>query len=287
MAIRLISDVYNIRRYRELNHSFQEQAVFETQFWMQVLGDHSRFLHDSLAPSEEAKIAKTKQFKNTFDYLLDAARQPLQTDQIIAIIKEGRSAGEQLRMLKLDIIKEQLVGNVKISLTPSFINHMVNELDEWLRVSSFLVEGKSVPPTHALHHHLIWLLDAAGHAGGIASNVDRVEKELLKKSEKFVKEWEDFYLKAVEMVGFLRTSQYEFPALTRFNNDVELEMKIFKGFLEELEEMQLNKEILGVLTPLMADHMAREECYYLIKLAQSTKEINLPNCDPTKPRVQE
>ncbi|MEH7388355.1 DUF2935 domain-containing protein [Bacillus sp. JJ1521] len=270
-----------------MNRSFQEEALFEAQFWMQILGDHSRFLHDSLAPSEAARIAKTKQFITTFDRLLDTARQPLQTNQVINIVQEGKHAGEQLRVFKLDIIKNQLVGKVKISLSPSFINHMVNELEEWLRVASFLVEGKSVPTTHALHHHLIWLLDAAGHAGGIASNLDRVEKDLFQKSEKYVKEWEDFYLKAVEMVGFLRTSQYEFPALSRFNSDVELEMKIFKGFLEELEEMELNKEILGVLTPLMADHMAREECYYLIKLAESTKEVSQPNCDPTKPRIQD
>ncbi|MEH7236911.1 DUF2935 domain-containing protein [Bacillus sp. JJ1562] len=270
-----------------MNRSFQEEALFETQFWMQVLGDHSRFIHDSLALSEKERIAKTEKFITTFDRLLDLARQPLQPNQIIAVIHEGRTAAEQLRVLKLDILKNQLIGNVKISLSPPFVNHMVNELEEWLRVSSFLVEGKSVPPTHALHHHLIWLLDAAGHAGVIVSNLDRVEKNLLQKSEKFVKEWEDFYLKAVELVGFLRTSQYEFPALSRFNNDVEIEMKIFKGFLEELEEMELSKEILGVLTPLMADHMAREECYYLIKLAESTKEINRPNCDPTKPRVQE
>ncbi|MEH7380847.1 DUF2935 domain-containing protein [Bacillus sp. JJ1533] len=266
--------------------SFQEEAVFETQFWMQVLGDHSRFLHDSLAPSEQERIKATEQFITIFDRLLESAREAVQQNQLIILIQEGRTAAEQLRSFKLDIIKNQLVGKVKIGLTPSFINHMVNELEEWQRVSSFLVVGKSVPPTHALHHHLIWLLDAAGHAGGIASNLDRVEKNLFQKSEKFVKEWEDFYLKAVEMVGFLRTSQYEFPALARFNNDVELEMQIFKGFLEELEEMELNKEILGVMTPLMADHMAREECYYLIKLAQATKEIDQPNCDPTKPRVQ-
>ncbi|THE15033.1 DUF2935 domain-containing protein [Bacillus timonensis] len=270
-----------------MNRSFQEEALFETQFWMQVLGDHSRFIHDSLAPSEKERITKSKQFITVFDRLLNSTRESLQPNQMITIIQEGRTAAEQLRQLKLDIIKNQLVGKVKISLSPSFINHMVNELEEWLRVSSFLVEGKEVPPTHALHHHLIWLLDAAGHAGGIVSNLDRVEKDLIQKSEKFVKDWEDFYLKAVEMVGFLRTSQYEFPALSRFNHDVEIEMKIFKGFLEELEEMELNKEILGVLTPLMADHMAREECYYLIKLAKSTKNVNQPNCDPTKRRVQE
>jgi len=33
----------------------------------------------------------------------------------------------------------------------------------------------------------------------------------------------------------------------------------------------------------MADHMAREETYYLMKLAEST-DIKPPKGDPTKPR---
>lgn len=48
-------------------------------------------------------------------------------------------------------------------------------------------------------------------------------------------------------------------------------MSLFKTFLNELEEMEINAESLGVLSPLMADHMAREEQYYLMKLAQSNQ----------------
>ncbi|MFT4413154.1 DUF2935 domain-containing protein [Fredinandcohnia humi] len=268
-----------------MNGTFHNDALFETKFWMQILGDHSRFIYDSLAPSEIERIEKAKRFRNLFDHLLQLVQEPIDTENLLLVINEGRTVGEQMRHFKLDIIKAHLIGDVKISLSPSFINHMVNELDEWLRVSSFLIEGKPVPILHSLHHHLLWLLDAAGHAGGILSNLDHVEKKLIKKSEQYTKEWEDFYLKAVELVGFLRTNQLDFPALSKFNHDVELEMKIFKGFLEELEEMELNKEILGVLTPLMADHMAREECYYLTKLAETTKEIQQPDCDPTTPRT--
>jgi hypothetical protein len=36
----------------------------------------------------------------------------------------------------------------------------------------------------------------------------------------------------------------------------------------------------------MADHMAREECYYLMKLAESTEVVKAPYCDPTKPRTK-
>ena len=47
-------------------------------------------------------------------------------------------------------------------------------------------------------------------------------------------------------------------------------MTIFQVFLNELEEMGLTREILGAMTPLMADHMSREETYYLLKLSGTT-----------------
>ena len=92
------------------------------------------------------------------------------------------------------------------------------------------------------------------------------------KSAAFSKHFEDFYLKAIELTGFLRTNISEFPALNRFNYDVEVEIELFKTFLKELEEMELNAEVLDVFTVSMADHMLREEQYFLTKLAQSAKK---------------
>ena len=47
-------------------------------------------------------------------------------------------------------------------------------------------------------------------------------------------------------------------------------MTLFKCFLHELEELELSAQALGTFSPLMADHMSREECYYLMKLAETT-----------------
>lgn len=268
-----------------LDNSFQQQASNELQFWLQILGDHSRFIHDSLAPGQTDWIDTAAAFIERFDKLLDRSKQTLSEDELLSLVSLSKTESEAIRELKLAIIKEQLVGNIKITLPPPFVNHMVNEVEEAIRIFSYLEKGESPPTVHPLHHDLLWLLDAAGHAGAIDANLDRVEKQLKKKSRKFMKDWEAFYLKAIEMTGFLRTNVAKFPALDKFHNDVYLEMAIFKTFLGELEEMGLKKETLGVLTPLMADHMAREECYYLMKLAESAGTPD-PNCNPAKERVQ-
>jgi hypothetical protein len=249
-----------------LEKTFQESALYELHFWLQVLGDHGRFIHDSLAPSETEKIEAASSFTNLFDQLLMTSKQPLNTDELILLVQQAKIASEEIRVFKLYLIKDHLIGDIKISLPPSFISHMVNEVEEAIRVFTYLEQGQEVPVIHPLHHDLLWLLDAAGHAGAIDADLDRVEKKLKEKGQQFMKDWEDFYLKAVELAGFLRANVERFPALDKFHEDIELEMVIFKVFLKELEEMRIKKEALGTFTPLMADHMAREETYYLQKI---------------------
>nr|WP_257009686.1 DUF2935 domain-containing protein [Evansella halocellulosilytica] len=265
----------------------REEIIFELEFWMQILGDHSRFIYNSLSPREREYAEDAEQFINIFDDLLNRSRQQLDNEALMALLNEANEETKRLREFKLSIIREHLVGDISINLPPSFLNHMVNELDEALRLFSYYVKGERPPKVHPLHHDLIWLLDAAGHAAAISGDMDHVEYDLRQKSDKFKDEWEEFYIKAVEMAGFLRANVSQFPALKKFHRDIELELVLFKSFLNELEEMELTKETLSTFTPLMADHMFREECYYLMKLAETTDAVNMPDCDPTKPRTED
>lgn len=262
--------------------TFEEVASFEHQFWLQVLGDHARFLLDSFVVTQKKDIEKAKQFQQIFDTLLRKARE--QTD-LVSLTLEAEEYALELREFKLSIIRRQVVGKIKIHLPPTFINHMVNELEEYLLVLTYLKKKEKPPIFHELHHHLVWLLDAAGHAGAISDTLDPTEKQLKFKSDLFVKQFEDFYLKAVELSGYLRANIDSFPALEKMNKDVELEIELFRGFLAEVEEMELTNQMLSTFSALMADHMMREECYYLMKVAQSTNKEK-PSCDPAKPRLE-
>lgn len=261
---------------------FQNNARDEHLFWLQILGDHARFIHEALAPVQKKEIEEASRFIEVFDALHGQAgsADPRQ----LAVRAEAEVL--RLRNFKLDLLREHLVGKIKIHLPPTFINHMVNELDEYVRILKHVKVGQVPPVYHEVHHHLVWLLDAAGHAGAISSNLDQVEKNLKKKSDAFMKEFEAFYLKAVEMAGYLRSNITEFPALAKFNTDAKLEIILFQQFLVEIEELRLSKEALGTFAPLMADHMFREECYYLMKLSEAAN-LEKPNCDPTKPRLKE
>ncbi|WP_309119438.1 DUF2935 domain-containing protein [Paenibacillus sp.] len=265
--------------------TYEEASLFELRFWLQVLGDHARFILNALSPEEREEGSRAESFIRSFDAMLETARAEPPAQTILELNRSAYRNGQDIRFFKLHLLQRHLAGNIKINLPPTFLNHMVNEVEEALSVFHYLQESQIPPRQEALHHHLVWLQDAFGHSAAISAELDPVEKKLKHASEAFTKQFEAFYLKAVELAGYTRTGLRQFPALQRFNKQVELEMLLFTKFLEELEEMRLTKEVLGALMPLMADHMAREECYYLTKLSW-VSEVQPPDCDPGKPRVE-
>jgi hypothetical protein len=262
-----------------------QSALFEHRFWLQILGDHSRFIYNSLSPKENRDIQAAHQFIQAFDRLLQLSRNANTETDLKSINDQAYALTNELRTFKLGLLERTILGKIAIALTPTFLNHMVNELEEYLRIVKELVEGKPVPRFHALHHDMLWLSDAAGHAAAIAADLDAVEKRLIQKSQQFEVHFQQFYLKSIEMVGYMRTQLRDFPAFRKFHTDIDIEMKVFIAFLKELEVMEISAEVLDRINPLMPDHMMREECYYLTKLA-SLGMVPNPNCNPDKPRIE-
>ncbi|ASS76442.1 hypothetical protein CIG75_16740 [Tumebacillus algifaecis] len=264
----------------------QQAALFEHRFWLQIMGDHARFILATLSSQEKREVERTLAFRSSFDQLLATSRHHLSDEELIVLAQQAAQLTHEFRQFKLHLVSRQLTGEIALTLPPTFLNHMVNELEEYSRILNHLLQGKEPPVFHAVHHHLLWLPDASGHADGLASYTDMSEKLVIARAKSFSAHFSDLYLKAIEMAGFLRTGLQEFPPLARLNKESELEILLFMEFLNELEQMELDHTLLSTLSPLMPDHMYREECYYLTKLG-AVSNLCQPNCDPTRPRVQD
>jgi hypothetical protein len=264
---------------------FKEAVLFEHRFWLQILGDHARFIRDSLVPKEEEEIRRAGLFVAEFDRLLGMARTVREAGEISQLTETAHARAQEIRAFKLRLLRRKLEGHLDSGLPATFFNHMVNENEEYLRLLHVIRTEGRVPVPEPVHLHLLWLLDGSGHALSISANLDLTERRLRELSDSFAGHFDDFYMKAVELAGYLRTNLRKFPALALFHKQVELEMVLFMEFLRELEEMGLKGELLGTFYPLMADHMAREECYYLTKLSL-VAETKQPSCDPGKPRTE-
>ncbi len=267
-----------------MDRSLSASAMFEHQFWLQILGDHSRFIFASLAPKETEEIDKSLHFIQVFDSLLAQSRECASGGDLMDMTKTAYQHVTALRDFKLHLLCRQLAEGIEFHLPPTFVNHMVNELEEYCLVLTTLMEECKLPICHPVHYHKVWLRDAVGHAATINCQLDEVERDLKQKSKCFAENFSGLEKKALEFEGYLRTGLETFPALERFNCQADKEMNLFKCFLTEMLELRISLEALGTLSPLAPDHMYREECYYLTKLAQ-LGTVPMPQCDPTKPRI--
>lgn len=257
--------------------------LFEHQFWLQIMGDHARFILYSLAPTEE-ESQTANHFIRVYDELLRRAHTQLSSTELEQLNRDAFNTTYDFRNFKLHLLSSTLYEGLVIHLTPTFINHMINELDEYMLMLQGFNEGE-IPQYEPIHYHLLWLLDAIGHAASISSNLDEVEDDMIIRSKRFQETFTNLYLKAIEMDGYLRTNLSTIPSLERLNYQVENEMLPFRDLLIQIRNQRIEKTLLGTLMPLMADHMAREECYYLLKLSQSDNTIN-PGCNPARRRVE-
>lgn len=264
----------------------------ESWFWAGIFRDHATFIHDNLVPGQERLIRWAAELRHDLAALTDEAetlgRQaglvtPLHHDVGALAQYQGHELGHHaraghrlrhrllellspLRELKQELLQRKLDCQVRLNLPPSFLQHMINEAVEATRMLS-PAHDTAPPPLELLHQHLLWLKDAAGHAGYLQSGADAPERALRDQSHAFMLAFEGLYLKADELHTMLRVAPRLVGALRKLNVDALGQMAAFHDFLAELREHLEGCEVMGILMPLIADHMLREELYYTEKVA--------------------
>ncbi|EKN38649.1 hypothetical protein CFSAN001627_23679, partial [Clostridium botulinum CFSAN001627] len=88
--------------------NIKEITLFEHHFWLQILGDHSRFILNSLSPKEKSFIEEANRFKNLFDNLLKKSKQSLSEEELFALNNHAYNVAMKIREFKLDIIDRQI-----------------------------------------------------------------------------------------------------------------------------------------------------------------------------------
>lgn len=262
-----------------------DTTLMEHRFWLQIMGDHARFIFLSLAPIETEYLQRSQDFIISYDQLLEQSRRQLDDKELDVLNRQAYLLTNQFREFKLLLLTLTLSSAIKVHLSSTFFNDMLNELEEYMVVLNALMNGETIL-FHPIHYHLLWLPDAIGHAASVAANLDLIERDLIDKSDYYVMNFTDLSLKATMMNGYLRTQIPNFPALSRLNEQVDQMIQQFKEFLEYLRDHRIDGRVLGTLFPLMADHMAREECYYLWKLTLTAGLLKRPDCDPTRQRLE-
>lgn len=246
----------------------------EIEFWTNIMRDHGEFQLTSLAPEEKDVARRASYFMNLFEKLNDEVKT--NRNSIPDLISICKDAVKQFIDFKRHMLTGLMTCNLKLRMTPSFLNHMINEALEFLHVLN--LADHTLPCNNTLENirlHKIWLPDASGHASAVATELDAIEVKLGKEAREFSKKFDGLFKKAFEMYHMYERTGLENGALCHFNEEVIKTLKDFINYLDRIERYRKECSIYasGTFSPLIPNHMIREESYYIYKIDEFNKEL--------------
>lgn len=243
----------------------------EIRFWTGIMRDHGEFILTSLSYNEQEAINAARYYKEAFINLHEQSKKLAGTKDIDALNSLVNECLNTLlnfiNFMKL-LLRRLLECQLNTSLPPTFYNHMINEAMEFYKtLVNIKCNVMENPLFENLNLHRIWLPDAAGHAATIACDLDPVEKLLIEEAHEFEKCFNHLAIKADELGKMLVRTCLDNGALKYLNEEVRKKIMEFICYLEKIRELELNCKALGVLKPIIPDHMIREENYYLYRIS--------------------
>ncbi len=266
-----------------MTETIETNPEFQNQFWLQIMGDHARFILTPLSPIETEETDRVKSFIQLFDGLLAQARQTLTDEQKNKLNQDAYKTVQDFRKYILHLIKRQITGNIRMNLNPAPLNMMVNYAELYLNILHSFKEG-SIPAMYITTISSIWLHNIYIQALMIQQELGIVFFRERKQAFDFANLFLDLYSKSIILDGLRRTGENDFPALVEFTLQINETMREYAEYLVDLLNLIRTKKYIGMLNNLDVDDMYRKICYYMIQLS-NVSEIRPPVCDPTSPRL--
>lgn len=246
----------------------------EIEFWTRIMREHAMFQYASLAPTETDVINAAYSFINLFErlHLENNSRQ----ENNLNLIRNNKAAVIQFIEFKRRLLYGLMTCNLQLRMTPSFLNHMINEALEFLNVLNLY--DQTTPYNQTLENlriHKVWLPDASGHAGAVAAELDAIESEHVSLANEFAEKFDKLFKKAFEMYTMYERTGLENGALHTLNLQVITAMTDFIQFLENIEEHREDCTLLssGTFSSEMPRHMMLEEGYYIYKIRELSERF--------------
>jgi hypothetical protein len=262
----------------------------EHLFWLEMLQDHAYFVRDHLSPSEVRYVNSSQQYIHLYEELLsdlkNISRSAQYSDKemiefshkVWPVAKGYLDFEGHLQALRIE-------NAVNLNLSPTYFNGTFIENQEYLRILSYLVQGRNPVPL-PLHDLLeLWLEDQLGHAVLLDTMLDPIEVMTKQQTDVYIQKFQLFITQNHHIKGFLRVKEPGFARQRQFVYEVgttTLEMNRFiSSTIKKFKETKLlNKTNLRFL-----EHHFPETCYFIKKLSfyEPRLQAEASRCSLVKP----
>ncbi|MCM3159926.1 DUF2935 domain-containing protein [Metabacillus litoralis] len=244
----------------------------EHLFWLEVLQDHAYFVRDHLSVSEVDYVRVSQQYIYLFEELISLLnsipRKVYYNDEgMISFAKKAWPVVKGYFEFEGNLQSLRIDNKVNLNLSPTYLNGTLAENQEYLRILTFLVQGKKPLPLPLADLMDLWLEDQLGHVLLFEDLLDPIELIATKQAETYINRYQAFIVQNRHLKGYLRFKEPNFARQKEFANDVgkttiEMSQFIYSMVIRYKENKLLNKSTLRFL-----EHHFPETCYFIKKLS--------------------
>lgn len=239
------------------------------RLWLRVLQDHMIFiikrskLYDEKAGEFLARLTQLKeQVMNG-----SPGDMPRFNEEVIQIV-------EIIHEFKRTILAGLLSGPPQILLPPTFLSHMLNELEKFRFMIYYFKANGTLPPVNRLNDHELWLSDIAGHLGSIHDNLDPTEKLIRMRLHDQKKVFKALHHKALEFINYVKHGVVGGRHIDALTDQSVISTLAYLNLVNEIRQLRESNEALGVVDRHMLLHMIIEEVYYLKTLPEGVNSFD-------------
>jgi len=244
----------------------------EHLFWLEVLQDHAYFVRDHLSVSEAEYVNTSQQYIHLFGELISMLHSIPRTvqhtdEKMIYFAKRALQVAKGYYEFEGKLQSLRIDNKVNLNLSPTYLNGTLAENQEYLRILTFLVQGKKPVPLTLVDLMDLWLEDQLGHVLLFQNLLDPIELMATRQAEVYISSYQAFIIQNRHLKGYLRFKEPNFPRQKEFANDVgkttiEMSRFIYRMVIKYKENTILNKSTLRFL-----EHHFPETCYFIKKLS--------------------
>jgi len=256
----------------------------ENRFWLQILGDYARLLIHAIPPEDANELRQTRTYIQTFDSLLDRARQDSTPEELAQLNKDAYKATQEIRGFFLQLLNMQIRGSYPIMIAPAIICEAIAFTEEYLYLLNAFINNKQPAERSVFELEIFWLIKLWKIAVVISGSLALNQTGLKQKADAFAKEFTDYLLYSIVGQEMSKIGTTDFPVATNHHAKLMRLLWDFDHYLMELITLSKQNRIPGTLTTLFLDRSRRILCYFMRQLAARTGQEE-PNCNPASPRI--
>lgn len=243
-------------------------SIADHAFWLRVLEEHGIFLYEHLSPREAAWVGQAQQFIDAYAQLrrfVATTTAPVPPE----FARDAMEVNRHFLAYKLALMKARINNEVVLNLTPAFMNGVIAELEEYIRLVAPEAAGQEAAPVTPFHHLFLWLPDQIGHAALMSRELDINEREISRQAVQYQTAFTEDYLTSLQMAGFSRAMGMHFPRLELEIEGIATRLREFWKVVRLALERGAKDQLLNRSTAIFLEHHFEETDYFLRKLSES------------------